>query len=87
MSVKGVVTKVSLGEADAGIVYVTDVAAAGEKLDGIAIPDDQNALATYPLAALAASAAPGRREGLRRLRPLRRRARQVLTDHGFLPAP
>ena len=48
VSVKGVVTKVSLGEADAGIVYVTDVAAAGEKLDGVAIPDDLNVIATYP---------------------------------------
>ena len=48
VSVKGVVTKVSLGEADAGIVYVTDVTAAGDSVDGIAIPDDQNVIGDLP---------------------------------------
>ncbi len=46
--VKAVVSKVTLGEADAGIVYTTDVKAAGDKADGVAIPDDVNVLATYP---------------------------------------
>ncbi len=48
--VKAVVTKVTLGEADAGIVYATDVKAAGDKAAGITIPDDVNVLATYPIA-------------------------------------
>jgi molybdate transport system substrate-binding protein len=49
-NVKAAVNKVTLGEADATIVYVTDVTAAKDKLDGVDIPDDQNVLATYPAA-------------------------------------
>jgi len=49
--VKAVVNKVTLGEADAGIVYTTDVVAAGAKAQGVAIPDDLNVIATYPIVA------------------------------------
>ena len=48
-NVKGIVTKVTLGEADAGIVYKTDVAAAGADASGVEIPDDINVVATYPV--------------------------------------
>jgi molybdate transport system substrate-binding protein len=47
--VTGVLSKVALGEADAGIVYVSDIVTSG-KVDGIAIPDNQNVIATYPIA-------------------------------------
>jgi molybdate transport system substrate-binding protein len=53
--VKSVVNKVTLGEADAGIVYATDVKAAGDKAVGVAIPDDLNVVARYPIAVTKAS--------------------------------
>jgi molybdate transport system substrate-binding protein len=51
-NVKGIVTKVTLGEADAGIVYRTDVTAAGDAAEGVEIPDDINVTATYPVVAV-----------------------------------
>jgi molybdate transport system substrate-binding protein len=57
-NVKGVVTKVTAGEADAGIVYATDIRSAGARAAGVAIPKDQNVLATYPIAATKASKNP-----------------------------
>jgi molybdate transport system substrate-binding protein len=48
--VKSVISKIELGEADAGIVYTTDVKAAGSKIQGIPIPDQYNVMATYPIA-------------------------------------
>lgn len=53
--VKAVVTRVSMGEADAGIVYATDIAAGGDKVQGIAIPDAHNVRAKYPIATVKAS--------------------------------
>ena len=50
--VKAVLTKVQLGEVDAGVVYVTDVKAAGDKVKGIEIAGDVNASTSYPIAAL-----------------------------------
>ena len=47
--VKGVVTKVRAGEADAGIVFATDVAAAGDAAQGVAIPAKINELSNYPI--------------------------------------
>ena len=56
--VKAVLTKVELGEVDAGLVYRTDVLAAGAKVKGIEFPEAAGAIARYPIAALTASANP-----------------------------
>jgi len=55
--VKQVVAKIQLGEADAGIVYLSDTVAAPE-LQKIDIPAENNVVAKYPLAALTASKQP-----------------------------
>ncbi len=47
--VKSVVTKVTAGEADAGIVFVTDVIAAGDAALGVDIPTDVNVISNYPV--------------------------------------
>jgi molybdate transport system substrate-binding protein len=55
-SAKAVVTKVGLGEADAGVVFRTDAKAASGRLDTVAIPDSINVTASYPIAALKGAA-------------------------------
>jgi molybdate transport system substrate-binding protein len=51
-SVTDVLGKVTSGEADAGLVYVTDVKAAGDAVRGIAFPESSAAVNTYPIAVL-----------------------------------
>lgn len=51
-NVRSVLTKVQLGEADAGIVYETDARTADESVDRIEIPDAQNIVASYPIVSL-----------------------------------
>jgi len=48
--VKGVVSKVSLGEADAGFVYVTDVRPVDDKVTAIELPDEAQAVVQYEIA-------------------------------------
>lgn len=54
-SVTDVLGKVASGEADAGLVYVTDVKTAGDKVRGIAFAEASQAVNTYPVATLRGS--------------------------------
>ena len=79
LDVKAVASKVAFGEADAGIVYATDVAAGS----AVAIPDAANVLATYPVAVVRASTNRRAAEAFvdRLLGPP---GRGALAAHGFL---
>ena len=57
-SVTDVLGKVTSGEADAGLVYVTDVEAAGDAVEGIDFPEADQAVNTYPIAPVADTANP-----------------------------
>lgn len=83
-NVKSVVTKVALGEADAGIAYATDVVADDDRIDGVDIPDDVNVLAEYPISVTAeGSDRVGAQEFVEFVRGDAGRA--MLADHGFTP--
>ncbi|WP_407663942.1 molybdate ABC transporter substrate-binding protein [Mycolicibacterium sarraceniae] len=51
-SVTDVLNKVTSGQADAGLVYVTDVAGAGDKVSAVSFPEAAGAVNTYPIATL-----------------------------------
>jgi molybdate transport system substrate-binding protein len=53
-----VVAKITSGEAEAAIVYASDVAAVGDTVRSVQIPDDVNVVATYPAAVVDGTAYP-----------------------------
>lgn len=84
-NVKGVVAKVALGEADAGIAYVTDVRAAAGKVDGVSFPgaDAPTLTSAYPMAVLSEAAEKAAaKEWIAYVRSAP--GQRVLADHGFL---
>ncbi len=83
VDVKGVVGPVTLGEADAGIVYASDVKAAGDRAAGVPIPDNQNVLAEYPMGVIKSASNPQVARAFMDL-VLSPQGREVLTDHGFI---
>jgi molybdate transport system substrate-binding protein len=83
-SVKGVVTKVAMGEADAGIVYATDITAAGGDVDGVKIPRPQNVIAIYPIAVLTSSKDVSDAQGFVDF-VLSPAGQKVMNQYGFLP--
>jgi len=53
--VKSVLTQVETDNVDAGMVYVTDVMAAGSKVNGVTIPAGEDASTLYPIATIGSS--------------------------------
>ncbi|HMQ24850.1 MAG TPA: molybdate ABC transporter substrate-binding protein [Acidimicrobiales bacterium] len=82
--VTDVVAKVASGDLDAGIVYVTDVIANDDDVDGVEIPDEFNVDAVYPIATVAeAPSADGATAFVDYV--LSDAGQAVLADYGFLP--
>ena len=83
--VRSLLTKIEADELDAGIVYVTDVQSAGDAVEGIDIPAEDNVTATYPIAALTDA---GNREVAAAFVAfvLSDEGQEILTSYGFDPA-
>jgi molybdate transport system substrate-binding protein len=84
VDVKSAVTKVTSGEADATIVYVTDVKAAGAKGEGVLIPDAQNVIAEYPIAIMKTTKNHGAAAAFADA-VIKGSGQEALYSHGFLP--
>ncbi|WP_127479998.1 molybdate ABC transporter substrate-binding protein [Nocardioides pantholopis] len=85
-SVSDVLGKVRSGEADAGLVYVTDVLAAGGAVAGVDVPAPGAAANRYPIVPVAGSAEPDLAAAFRDL-VLGPEGQRVLRAAGFAPAP
>jgi molybdate transport system substrate-binding protein len=83
--VRAVLAKVALGEADAGIVYVSDVVAAGDDVSRVDLPDDHDVTASYPIALLAGARSPDLGQAFIDL-VQSDEGQAVLAEHGFVPA-
>jgi len=84
-SVTDVLAKVTSGEADAGLVYVTDVIAARGDVEGISFPESAEAGNTYPIVALQDAADGDLAQAFVDL-VLGDTGQQILQDAGFTPA-
>lgn len=81
-SVTAVLTKVQSGDADAGLVYRTDVLAAGDSVEGIEFPEAAAVVNEYPIVVLAGSRNRDVAQAFVDL-VLSAEGRQILTDQGF----
>jgi molybdate transport system substrate-binding protein len=85
VDVKAVLTKVTSGEADAGLVYATDAVAAGSKVRAFPIPGSGSVVNQYAAAVTEQSGAPGLAQEWTDL-VTSAHGQQVLSDAGFGPA-
>ena len=85
-NVKSVVAKVRLGEADAGVVYATDITPeAAQDLTTLDVPDKFNVIATYWIAPMEDAVEPKLASQFVDW-VLSSKGQQVLTSYGFIPA-
>jgi len=77
---------VTSGEADAGLVYVTDVIAAGDEVEGIEFPESSAAVNVYPIATVADSENADLGQEFVDL-VVGGTGQSILADAGFAPAP
>lgn len=85
-NVKAVLTKVVLGEGDAGIVYTSDITGEGaDRVGRLDIPDNLNTIATYPIAVVSDSAHPTQTQAFVDY-VLSPAGQTVLETYGFIPA-
>jgi molybdate transport system substrate-binding protein len=84
-NVEGVVTKVALGEADAGIVYETDARLAGRGVEPVKIPNTENVLAEYFVMLIPSAKQKAGGEAFRSFL-LSSSGRKVLERYGFVVA-
>jgi molybdate transport system substrate-binding protein len=82
--VRSLLTKVEAGDLDAGLVYHTDVLAAGDQVEGVEVPEDVNVIAEYPLAALSASDNAGGAAAFVEF-VLSDEGQSILESYGFMP--
>jgi molybdate transport system substrate-binding protein len=80
--VRALLVKIEAGELDAGITYVTDLAAAGAAVEGIDIPAAANVVADYPIAVLASAPHPDAAAAFVDF-VLSDAGRAILSSHGF----
>jgi molybdate transport system substrate-binding protein len=83
-NVRSVLTKVALGEGDAGIVYTTDAALEVDSIRQIPIPDELNTIASYPIAPIADSPNPALAAAFISY-VLAPEGQQILVKYGFIP--
>jgi molybdate transport system substrate-binding protein len=80
--VRAALSKVELGEADASIVYASDIVASAGRADGVPVPVEQNVPAAYPIAVLADAPNPAAAEAFVAF-VLSEAGQDILTAYGF----
>ena len=86
LSVRQILAKVVLGEADAGIVYRSDAASAAGKVQVVAIAPESNVTAEYPIAAVTKAPSPAlARQWVDLVKSPA--AAAILGESGFIPCP
>jgi molybdate transport system substrate-binding protein len=81
-NVRALLVKIEAGELDAGIVYVTDVLAAGDRVEGVDIPADVNVVALHTIAVLTNAPNPEGADAFVTF-ALSDEARSILARYGF----